>query len=326
MPLTQQVVAVTGASGLIGSNMVPFLRSQGLLVRVLSRKPTSFGAGVSSVQGDIRSSAVTEELLRGCDFAVHLAGIAHTSLNSKAAIREAEEINIGGAMNLLHAARRLAVRRVVLISSTAVYSAQQGWCLKEQSPTAADSTYASTKLAVEDAGLKVANEGSTEVVIARPCLTYGPGARGNLLSLMRAIHSRYYFHAGGCNPIRSFLSVGNAVSAINHLMLHGKNGCIYNVADKTPRSLIEFVDDMADWMGAPKPFTVPLPLLRVAISAATPLRLLGVCKSLSVEALKKLTTTSTLDTTALASTGFQWQSGEWKYQRQMVLSFLANLS
>ena len=125
--------------------------------------------------------------------------------------------------------------------------------------------------------------------------------------------------------MRSFLSIGNAVRAISHLMLNGRNGRIYNVADKAPRSLVEFINDIAELMGVSKPLTIPLPFLRAAVYAFAPLQRFGICKSFNGEALKKLTSTSTLDTTALASTGFEWQSDELEDQREMVISFLASL-
>jgi nucleoside-diphosphate-sugar epimerase len=322
---TSKTIAVTGSSGLIGSHLVPVLVAKGYHLRTLSRRPRPHSVGVTQIHGDIRSLAVTRELIRGCGTVLHLAGIAHTTLHTRADREEAEQINLGGARNVLRASRDGRVCRVLLASSAHVYARQEGSGLDEQSPTADDSFYARTKLLVEQAGLEAidATRGALQVVIARPCLTYGPGVRFNLESLLRAIRGRYYFQIRGKNPMRSFLSVGNAAAAMLHLAEHGDPGTIYNVADRHPLGLAEFVNSLADLMQVARPRQVPQFAVRAAITLTAPLQWIGWNAPLNRESLRKLTVPFTLNVERLAASGFHWPDSGWAARASMVEAFLA---
>ena len=194
-------------------------------------------------------------------------------------------------------------KRQLLASSAHVYMGQEGTGLDEHSPTAGDSFYARTKLMVEEAGLEAASADRLTVVIVRPCLTYGPGVRFNLESLMRAIHGHYYFGIHGTSPMRSFLSAGNAAAAIAHLLQAGENGRIYNLADQLPLPLTEFVNSLADHMQVSRPRNLPMFAIRTAVAVAAPLQWMGLRLPINRESLRKLTVSFTLDVNALAASG-----------------------
>lgn len=324
MATQKKTIAVTGASGLIGVHLLPVLLGEGYQLRVLSRRLQESSPGIIQLQGDIRSADAVCHLMRGCNAAIHLAGVAHTSLRSQAEMDEAFQINVGGTRNVLAAAQNAGVERVLLASSAHVYAEQEGMELDEQSPTAGDSFYARTKLMVEQAGLEAANTNRLTVVIVRPCLTYGPGVRFNLESLMRAIQGHYYFHVRGRNPIRSFLSVGNAAAAIMHLSQVGTNGRIYNLADEVPLPLVQFIDSLADLLKVQRPRNVPMFAIRSAISVAALLKRMGLHTPITRESLRKLTVSFTLDVTALASSGFRWSDDGLVTRKRMVEAYLAS--
>ena len=317
-----RTIALTGGTGLIGSHLVPVLLQKGYTLRVLSRRLRQDSPGVTQICGDIRSTDAARDLTRGCDALIHLAGIAHTSLRSQAERDEAEAINVGGARNMLAAARDAGARRVLLASSAHVYAGQEGTGLDEQSATAGDSFYARTKLLLEQAGLESASAGGLDVVIARPCLTYGAGVRFNLASLMRAIRGHYYFQIQGTNPMRSFLSVTNAAAGIMHLLESGQSGKIYNLADKNPLSLREFVDSLADLLQVSRPWSVPMFAMRAAAAGATPLQWMGLHSPVNCESLRKLTVSFTLDVSRLAASGFQWHENGLATRMSMVEAYL----
>jgi nucleoside-diphosphate-sugar epimerase len=314
-------IALTGASGLIGSHLLAALLGEGYRLRTLSRRPHLESACVTPIQGDIRSLDSVRELTQGCSAVIHLAGIAHTSLRSQAERDEAERINVDGARNVLAAAHETGAERVLLASSAHVYVGQEGNNLGEQSATADDSFYARTKLLVEQAGLEAASAGGPAIVIVRPCLTYGPGVRFNLESLMGAIRGHYYFHVRGANPMRSFLSVDNAAAAIAHLLRAGENGRIYNLADQTPISLVEFVNSLADLMQTSRPRNLPLFAIRLAIAGMAPLKWMGLCSPINSESLRKLTVSFTLDVRQLAASGFRWSDDSVTARRRMVEAY-----
>jgi len=322
MATPTKTIAVTGASGLIGTNLLPVLLGKGYNLRVLIRRTKTTWHGVTQVEGDIRSSDAVRSLLRGCDAVIHLAGVAHTSLRSRAEMDEAFQINIGGTRNILAAARHARVERVLLASSAHVYAGQEGTELDEQSLTAGDSFYAHCKLILEKAGLEAVESNRMSVVIVRPCLIYGPGVRFNLESLMRAIQGKYYFHIRGKNPMRSFLSVGNAAAAILHLSQVGETGKIYNLADETPLPLVAFIDSVAHLLKVSPPRNLPMFAVRTAIAGATPLRWMGLSLPINSESLRKLTVPFSLDVKALAASGFRWSDDGLVSRKRMVDAFL----
>jgi len=321
MTTGKRTIAITGASGLIGSHLLPVLQGQGYRLRILSRRPQQEAAGVTPIQGDIRSLDSVRELTQGCSAVIHLAGIAHTSLRSQAERDEAERINVDGARNVLTAAQDAGAERVLLASSAHVYAGQEGMELNEHSPTEGISFYARTKLMVEQAGLEAASAGRAAIVIVRPCLTYGPGVRFNLESLMRAIRGHYYFHVRGASPMRSFLSVGNAAAAITHLLQAGENGRTYNLADRTPISLVEFVNSLADLMQTSRPKNLPLFAVRSAIAGTAPLKWLGLRSPINSESLRKLTVSFTLEVKQLGASGFRWSDDLLATRKRMVEAY-----
>jgi len=315
--------AVTGGSGLIGSELVRALAAKGHALRLLSRHPAaSLPAGITCVQGDIRSVEAVRQLVRGCSRVVHLAGISHTSLRSQAEISEAEQINAGGVANLMEQCIAVGVERVVLASSALVYAGGQGIDLDEQSATDDDSVYARTKLQAEDISLQASQSGRIQVVIVRPCLTYGPGVRFNLAAMMRAIHRHYYFHLRGINPKRSFLSVSNAAAAISHLLDSGESGKTYNLSDREPLSLVDFANSLADDMSVARPLTLPVSLIHAATTVTFPLHQLGLPMPVTRESLRKLTHSFTLDVGALEKSGFCWLDDGQETRKKMVETYL----
>ena len=175
------------------------------------------------------------------------------------------------------------------------------------------------KLAVEAAATDARSKG-LDVFVIRPCITYGPGVRFNLASLMTAIRRGYYVHAGGVDPVRSFLSVDTAAAAIVHLLATKDAARTYNLADREPVHLVEWVNDLADRKRVRLPRTIPIGVLRAVAGLLSPARAMGFPVPLSHESLNKLTTSFSLDVSVLACSGFMWPSTSDKILDEMVQS------
>jgi nucleoside-diphosphate-sugar epimerase len=315
-------VALTGGTGLIGKRLVPALRAAGIHVRLLSRTPRAPQPGITNVVGDLQDPAALRELLRSANAAIHLGGIAHTSLRTEAERNHAREINVRSTIRLFELAKEEGIERVIFASTAHVYAGQRGLQLNEQSPVAGDSFYSGLKLEAETEAQVAVRQG-LDVVILRPCIVYGPGVRFNLASLMQAIRRGYYFHAGNVDPVRSFASVDTVAAAIVHLLYAGVSGQAYNIADREPVSLVSWVNVLAGRMGASKPRTLPMPLLRATARMLDPIAQLGLPAPLTTEKLSKLTASFSLDITALEQSGFAWPPTTNDVLDQMVQSFPA---
>jgi nucleoside-diphosphate-sugar epimerase len=120
--MSRRTVLVTGMSGLIGGAVRPGL--EGLYdLRALNRRPLP---GVACHQADIADLAAIAPAFAGVDVVVHLAAIA----DSKAPDAAIVTANVTGTYNVLEAARRAGVARVVLASSGATvagYERQEPW-------------------------------------------------------------------------------------------------------------------------------------------------------------------------------------------------------
>ena len=110
-------IAVTGANGDLGSNLVPYLASQGHTTVSIDRSPPVLQKPVSTSQHyvvDVRNFGEVIASLEGCEAVIHLA--AHRSpLNMPPPVVYAE--NTAGSFNVLFAAATLGIRRVCMASS-----------------------------------------------------------------------------------------------------------------------------------------------------------------------------------------------------------------
>ena len=114
-------VLVTGGSGFLGINLIRFLRQKGVEeIRVLDIAdfdyPERDEPWLRFVKGDVRDVAAVERVTEGCDVVVHCA--AALPLYSEEDIRTTE---VDGCRNVLNAARKFNLDRMIQISSTAVY-------------------------------------------------------------------------------------------------------------------------------------------------------------------------------------------------------------
>ena len=148
-------VLVTGGGGFIGSHVVDALLAGGYEVRVLDNFATGdrrnlmhVGGEVEIVEGDIRSYERAHAAVRGCEIVFHQAALPSVP-RSIADPLTSNEVNVGGTLNVLLAARDAGVRRVVYASSSSVYGATPGEVKREDMAVAPLSPYGVAKYAGE---------------------------------------------------------------------------------------------------------------------------------------------------------------------------------
>ncbi|MBM3147082.1 MAG: NAD-dependent epimerase/dehydratase family protein [Actinobacteria bacterium] len=219
-------VLVTGGAGFIGSHLVAGLLRWGDRVRVLD----DLSAGtldnlvdciddVEVLVGDVRDTGVVERALAGVDAVAHLAAIVSVA-RSFDELELVDDVNVGGSLTVLAAARRLGVGRVVCASSAAVYGDVEALPVGESAPLRPLSPYGVGKLAVEGyARAVVAQEGSS-VVCLRFFNVYGPrqdpssdyaGVIARFLAC--AAERRPFTVFGDGDQTRDFVYVGDIVRA-----------------------------------------------------------------------------------------------------------------
>lgn len=171
---------ITGAAGFLGSALANHLAHQGHQVRGLddlsAGDPQALSGDVLFTRGDVNDRPKLWSLLQDVDCVYHLAARVSVS-ESTLYPREYNAVNVGGTVSLMEAMRDVGVRRVVFISSGAVYGDQAEQPLQEQAIPDPQSPYAVSKLAAEYYVRTIGSLWGIETVSLRVFNAYGPGQR-----------------------------------------------------------------------------------------------------------------------------------------------------
>jgi nucleoside-diphosphate-sugar epimerase len=202
--------AISGGAGFLGLHLARRLLADGHDVRTLDVVPlddAELERAVQEVRGDVRDNARVAELVDGADVVVHAAA----ALPIQASRESIRSVNVGGTENILRAAREADVRRVVFISSTAVYGVPEKHPIEEDDPLVGVGWYGESKIDAE-ALCRVA---AVETTIVRPKTFIGPERLGVFEILFDWIREgrRIYILGSGHNRYQ-LLAVGDLVDAI----------------------------------------------------------------------------------------------------------------
>src|SRR5208282_2287194 len=212
-------VLVTGGSGFIGRMLCARLAAAGVdhvaAVRVASDADDR-RRGTEVALGDF-AAADWGDIMRGVDAIVHLAGRAHVGAGRAADTPTPFIVaNVHVTRRVAEAAARAGVRRIVYASSIKVHgeASMPGRPFRAGDAPAPVDAYARSKAEAERALGEICRTHGMEAIVLRLPLTYGPGVKGNFLTLLAAVASQRRLPLAGIGNRRSLLYVGNAVSAI----------------------------------------------------------------------------------------------------------------
>ncbi|HET9176802.1 MAG TPA: hopanoid-associated sugar epimerase [Terriglobia bacterium] len=170
---------VTGASGFVGSHVARTLAERGEKVRVLVRPQSSLlaleGVPVEKVYGDLRDLSSLGPAIKGADRVFHVAADYRLGASRP---QEIYDSNVTGTRNLLEAARRVGVQRIVVTSSVATIAVDRGVTLPNEATEAGIEEmighYKRSKFLAEKEALRAAREG-LPLVVVNPTTPVGPG-------------------------------------------------------------------------------------------------------------------------------------------------------
>lgn len=265
------VVAVSGASGFVGRALVGMLAADARFAcRACYRQfPAEPPANVAvHLTGDLDNTAGWQPALDGAQAVVHVAARAHVLRDEEADPAAAyRRTNVEGSLALARSAIAAGVRRFVFISSIKVNgeATPADRPFTPEDPPAPEDDYGRSKLETERALAALAAETGLELVVLRPPLVLGPGARGNLERLSRWIGRGIPLPFGALRNRRSLIhveSLGRAIMAA--LVVPQAAGRTYLVADRD-WSTPDLVRSLAQEAGRDaRLLPVPASLLRVA--------------------------------------------------------------
>lgn len=293
-----QSAFVTGATGLLGSNLVRLLAAQGVRVRALARsaaKAKQQLAGVPSVEivtGDMSAVEVFAPQLSGVDVVFHTAAYFRDSYKGGSHWPQLYAVNVEGTRKLLAAAYQAGVRRMVYTSSIAVLDGPKGSLVNEtmlRAEAHADDYYRSKILAEREVLRFLGETPDFWAALVLPGWMHGPGDAGPT-SAGQAVLDFLQRKLPGIVPGSAAFVDARDVAQAHWLALEkGRRGERYLAAGRH-MSMGELFQALEQVSGVPSPRRkMPVPLLyAVALLGETLARLAGKPALLSLASVRLL--------------------------------------
>ncbi len=242
------MIVVTGARGFVGRRVVDALGPTGGVVRGLVRTTTAESLSGTVAIGDLESADLAPVLL-GAKVVIHCAARAHVLREQR---REVETLyhraNHDATVRLARAAVAAGVTRFIFLSSIKVLGeATTGRPFRAEDAPAPEDPYGRSKAAAEVSLREITDCGGMELVIIRPPLIYGTGARGNLARLVTLVRRGIPLPFGSVSNRRSLVAVESVAELVASVALAPTGvGGIYHVADLESVSTAAMIRALAD--------------------------------------------------------------------------------
>ncbi len=264
-------ILVTGATGFIGRALIPRLIQSGHEVVATSRNTsTEFAGAIVHPIAELGPDTDWHEALSEIEVVIHLAARVHVmSDNAPDPMAENRRINTEGTGKLAKDAAIAGVRHFIFMSTIKVNGETNDLePFRAYDLPAPKDPYAIAKLEAEEALLETVHSSDMRASIIRPPLVYGPGVKGNFISLLNICGKGWPLPVGCIDNRRSLVYVGNLVDMIHCLIekLPSTTG-IYLCRDPQDISTPELFRKISTALGV-KPIIIPFPLFLLRLAAA----------------------------------------------------------
>ena len=261
-------VIITGSSGFVGRNLIPYLRAFKIPTAELSLRNLELPLVLSPAHAII-----------------HLAGKAH-DIKSVSQPEDYYKVNYELTKELYKAFLNSGARKFVFVSSVKAAADSVEAVLSEDVEPRPETHYGKSKLLAEEfIQSQPLLEGKSYFII-RPCMIHGPGNKGNLNLLYNVVSKGIPYPLASFSNKRSFLSVENLCFIIKEILERDDiPSGIYNVADDEPLSTNEVVTLLSEAQNrSPRLLNIPQNIIRSIAKIGDKLHL-----PLTTERLQKLT-------------------------------------
>ena len=267
-------VLVTGATGFLGAALSAELRLRNYQIRGTARPDPLVNPHPPKEKGlhliaDIGPDTDWSKALNGIKYVIHCAARAHIMGETKTdALPAYRRINVSGTRNLAEQAAAGGVKRFVFISSIKVNGEQTfaGAPFTADAKPLPEDAYGLSKWEAERALHDISARTGLESVIIRPPLIYGPGVKGNFLSLLNWLYRGLPLPLGAIRNQRSLVGLDNLIDLIitclNHPGAANRTFLVNDAQDLSTPALLRRIGTALD-----KPvrlLPVPVPVLQSA--------------------------------------------------------------
>jgi len=205
-----KVHLVTGGAGYFGTLLVDQLVKEGKRVRIFDLHDADLPAGVEKVRADIRDRAAIEKACADVEVVHHNVALVPLAKDKEAFF----EVNEGGMRNLLDAAKKQKVRKIISMSSSAVYGAPDKNPVDDATPRRPGEDYGKAKLAAEELCYRAVKEDGLDITIIRPRTIMGHGRLGIMQILFEWVRQgRNIPVLGSRNNVYQFVHADDLASA-----------------------------------------------------------------------------------------------------------------
>lgn len=258
-------IAITGATGFLGSNLTNSLQAAGHTIHALVRDEQKMKGLINPdlfVVADINDHEALTRIFSGVDVVIH-------TVSNFRVVKGTEEsyyqTNQKGTESALAIAEACGVKRFIHTSTIGVHGDVKQTPANEDSPLNPGDLYQSTKLLAEQACHKYAAKGASagdmegqidgnmEVVIVRPTSQYGPGDL-RMLKMFRMIQKQRFVLIGQCRENFHAVYIDDLVGGYQRILeTKDLNGQIFFIGGERYSSLQEYIDTAARALGVKKP-------------------------------------------------------------------------
>lgn len=247
-------VLVTGGAGFIGSHVVDKLNARGVTPRIFDLNRSSYHepGEVDAFLGSLLDPEALRLAMAGCDAVIHLAAVADVKDVHDEPLY-AEHINVRGTLNVLDAARRAGVKRVIYGSTTWVYSDCSETDVDERTVIAHPKhLYTATKLAGEIYCYAYRELYGLDYTILRFGIPYGPRARDGAvvpIFVRKALGREPLSVAGDGRQFRKFVYVEDLADGVVLGLKPAAANRIYNLDGREKVTILEIAETVREAVG-----------------------------------------------------------------------------
>lgn len=262
-------VLITGAKGFIGKRLSSNILNVDKFNLTLISRGNALMEGHEKLFAEIGPYTEWNNVLRGKNVVVHLAGLTHISNNEiRQSFSHFRSINVVGTLNLALQAAKMNVSRFVFISSVSVNGIASNSAFVEGDIPSPSCFASQCKFEVEQGLWEIQKQTGMEVVIIRPPLVYGPDAPGNFGLLLRVLEKGFPLPFGAVSNRRTLVGVDNLCDLIMTCVDHpAAANQIFFAGDGQDLSTTELLNGVARAMGKPSRL-IPIPSRLIMLAAS----------------------------------------------------------
>jgi dTDP-glucose 4,6-dehydratase len=258
-------ILVTGGAGFIGTNFLLYMVPRYPEVTFINLDKLSYAADLGNLKeiskrqnyffvwGDISESDTVNRVMRDNVEAVVNFAAESSAGNSIASPQNFITSNITGCFNLLEAARKFKVKKFLQVSTAEVYGSlgRDGY-FTESSPLTPNNPYSASKAAADCLVRAYHKTYGLNVNISRSGNNYGPFQHREKFIpsvIYSALRDEPVVIYGDGQQVRDWIFVQDHCRALEMILLHGREGSIYNIGAEEERTNLELAGSILHILG-----------------------------------------------------------------------------